>query len=197
MQRFRLLTPTLALAVLLGASGCITMPGSAGAKVHDVTFTATESEIVVGGTGENRLLLRVASTAHSNRHFSAIDWFEGYGERKNGRVDFTHAIVHLATAGSPVKLDRAGALAARKLQIAVGHVEAGERSYDWSMPEEHNRRMIDHISDVLFITGEKARGNLQRAGVHNAEVREADGAITVTCEFCSTRYRFEDADLSR
>jgi nitrite reductase (NO-forming) len=51
MQRFRVLTLTLGLGVLLGASGCITMPGSAGAKVHDVTFTATESEIVIDGTG--------------------------------------------------------------------------------------------------------------------------------------------------
>jgi len=51
MQRFRLLSLTLGLGVLLGASGCITMPGSAGAKVHDVTFTATESEIVIDGNG--------------------------------------------------------------------------------------------------------------------------------------------------
>ncbi|MGC4098715.1 MAG: hypothetical protein QM706_16500 [Nitrospira sp.] len=51
MQRFRVLTLTLGLGVLLGASGCITMPGSAGAKVHDVSFTATESEIVIDGNG--------------------------------------------------------------------------------------------------------------------------------------------------
>lgn len=51
MQRFRVITATLGLAVLLGASGCITMPGSAGAKVHEVTFTAMETEIVVDGNG--------------------------------------------------------------------------------------------------------------------------------------------------
>ncbi len=71
----------------------------------------------------------------------------------------------LILVGGDANTNLAGALAARKLRIQVGHVEAGERSYDWRMPEEHNRRIIDHISEHLFVTGEKAKQQLIREAV--------------------------------
>jgi len=58
------------------------------------------------------------------------------------------------------------ALTGIKLGIRVGHVEAGLRSYDWRMPEEHNRRMVDHISDILYAPTEMAKGNLVEERVH-------------------------------
>ncbi|MFB0514808.1 MAG: non-hydrolyzing UDP-N-acetylglucosamine 2-epimerase [Candidatus Bathyarchaeia archaeon] len=59
----------------------------------------------------------------------------------------------------------ASALATVKLNIPVGHVEAGLRSFDLRMPEEHNRRLVDHVSTYMFAPTENARKNLERESV--------------------------------
>jgi UDP-N-acetylglucosamine 2-epimerase len=58
----------------------------------------------------------------------------------------------------------AGALAAAQAGIPVGHVEAGMRSFDRSMPEELNRVVTDHASDLLLCSTETAVRNLEREG---------------------------------
>ena len=58
----------------------------------------------------------------------------------------------------------AAALVAAKLQIPVGHIEAGLRSFDKTMPEETNRLLTDAVAELLFIHSPEARENLLREG---------------------------------
>ncbi len=67
----------------------------------------------------------------------------------------------------------AGALAAAKLPIRVGHMEAGFVSFDRTMPEEINRVVADPISDLLFAPTGTARQHLLNEGIE-------DNKITVT-----------------
>jgi len=60
----------------------------------------------------------------------------------------------------------AGAIAGIKSKIPVSHVEAGLRSFDWRMPEEHNRITTDHLSELLFAPTTVSKKNLLREKVH-------------------------------
>jgi UDP-N-acetylglucosamine 2-epimerase (non-hydrolysing) len=57
------------------------------------------------------------------------------------------------------------ALVATKLGVKVAHVEAGLRSFDRDMPEEVNRVLTDHVSDLLFVTEQSGLDNLRREGI--------------------------------
>lgn len=71
----------------------------------------------------------------------------------------------------------AAALAAVKLHIKVGHIEAGLRSYDRTMPEEINRILTDHCSDYLFAPTEKARTILLGEGIPEEKVSVTGNTI--------------------
>ncbi len=68
----------------------------------------------------------------------------------------------------------AGALAASKLHIPVYHIEAGLRSYNKFMPEEQNRILTDHISDLLLCPTQTAVYNLEREGIVSGVINTGD-----------------------
>ena len=72
----------------------------------------------------------------------------------------------------------AAALAASKLGIKVGHVEAGLRSYDRTMPEETNRVLTDHISDFLFSVGPNQSRILRDEGISEGQIFEVGNTIS-------------------
>jgi UDP-N-acetylglucosamine 2-epimerase (non-hydrolysing) len=69
------------------------------------------------------------------------------------------------------------ALAAKKLDIAVAHHEAGLRSYDLTMPEETNRIITDHISEYLFAPTDDALKNIQEEGLNAKYYSKSGNAI--------------------
>ena len=89
----------------------------------------------------------------------------------------------------------AGALAASKLHIPVAHVEAGLRSFNKRMPEEINRVLTDHISDLLFTPTEIAVKNLYREGITKGVYNVGDVMYDIALE--SIKSVDEDQVLTR
>jgi UDP-N-acetylglucosamine 2-epimerase (non-hydrolysing) len=71
----------------------------------------------------------------------------------------------------------AGALSASKLNIPVGHVEAGLRSHDRKMPEEINRIITDHISDLCFVPTEEQYDILLNEGIDSSKIEVTGNTI--------------------
>jgi UDP-N-acetylglucosamine 2-epimerase len=77
----------------------------------------------------------------------------------------------------------AGALAASKLHMRVAHVEAGMRSYNRVMPEETNRVLTDHVSDLLLCPTETAVANLRKEGIVRGVHRVGDVMFDALLQF--------------
>lgn len=87
----------------------------------------------------------------------------------------------------------AGALAASKVHIPVAHIEAGLRSFNKQMPEEINRVLTDHISDLLFCPSKKAVKNLEREGIKDGVHQVGD--VMYDSLLCNTRIAEERSKI--
>lgn len=94
----------------------------------------------------------------------------------------------------------AGAIVASKRHIPLIHIEAGLRSYNKLMPEELNRVMTDHVSNILFTPTETAVQNLQKEGIEAGVYTVGDvmyDAVLYNMELAEQKYKLEDFGLER
>jgi UDP-N-acetylglucosamine 2-epimerase (non-hydrolysing) len=75
-----------------------------------------------------------------------------------------------------------GAIVAKRLGIKVFHMEAGNRCFDDQVPEEVNRRLIDHSSDILLPYTNRSRQNLLDEGIHSSRIYVTGNPITEVME---------------
>lgn len=73
----------------------------------------------------------------------------------------------------------AGALSASKLKIPVAHFEAGARCYDKTVPEEQNRIIVDHLSELLFSHSSKLVENLRKEGITKNVILMSDPMLEI------------------
>ena len=102
------------------------------------------------------VFLGVGSGTHAEQTARALVGVEGV---------LTEHDPALVVVPGDVNSTLAGALAAVKLGIPVAHLEAGLRSFDPTMPEEHNRRLTDHLSALLLTHSRSAVDNLAAEGI--------------------------------
>ena len=105
--------------------------------------------------------LEVGSASHAKQTAKIITGIEKVLQKEN-----PHTILVEGDTNSVL----ASALAAAKLHIKIGHIEAGLRSYDRQMPEEINRILTDHCSDFLFAPTDKAKSILLSEGIPEQKI---------------------------
>ena len=108
------------------------------------------------GIPEPDVNLEVGSGSHAQQTAAVMSRFEPVLLEKKPDIVLVYGDVNSTVAT---------ALVCAKLMVRVGHVEAGLRSFDRTMPEEINRLLTDQLSDILFTPSEDGDRNLLREGI--------------------------------
>jgi UDP-N-acetylglucosamine 2-epimerase (non-hydrolysing) len=143
----------------LGAKGGISQVVVHTGQHYDERMSAE----VLGDLGlpEPQVFLGIGSGLHGEQTGRALGAFE------RALLELRPDLVLVA---GDVNSTLACALAAAKLRIPVGHIEAGLRSFDWTMPEEINRTLTDRLSDLLFSHSPEAEDNLRHEGINTGRL---------------------------
>src|SRR5438270_3221667 len=105
--------------------------------------------------------LGVGSGSHARQTADIMTGFEAVVLERGPDVVLVYGDVNSTVAA---------ALVCAKLGVRVGHVEAGLRSFDWTMPEELNRVVTDRLADILFTPSEDGDSNLKKEGVSDEKI---------------------------
>lgn len=107
---------------------------------------------------------------------------------KELKADRPDALLVLGDTNSAIS-----AIMARRLKIPVYHMEAGNRSFDRNVPEETNRRLVDHIADFNLVYTEHARRHLLSEGIEHRRVYLTGSPMKEVLEYY--RPRIEQSDV--
>src|SRR5581483_2276583 len=126
-------------------------------------YDASMSDVFFGELGLNSpdINLRVGSGTHAQQTAQIMERFEPVVQEQRPDLVLVYGDVNSTVAA---------ALVCAKLLVRVGHVEAGLRSRDRSMPEEINRLLTDQISELLFTPSQDADQNLVREGIPSERI---------------------------
>jgi UDP-N-acetylglucosamine 2-epimerase (non-hydrolysing) len=123
------------------------------------------------GVGEPDYLLSVGSGSHAQQTAAVMERLEPV---------LLEAEPDVVLVPGDVNSTLAAALTAGKLLLPIGHVEAGLRSFDRTMPEEINRLVADQLSQLLFIHSPEARDNLLAEGCAEADIHDVGNTMIDT-----------------
>lgn len=130
------------------------------------------------GMPQPDIYLGVGSGSHAEQYARVLQSFEGVLRQQ--KPDWVVVV-------GDVNSTLACALAAAQMQIKVAHVEAGLRSFDRTMPEEINRVLTDHASDLLFTTEPSGNQNLANEGIPAERIRFVGNTMIDTLAALLTR----------
>jgi UDP-N-acetylglucosamine 2-epimerase (non-hydrolysing) len=134
--------------------------------------------------GEPDYFLGVGSGSHAQQIARVIDRLEPV---------IVETKPDLMLVSGDVNSTLAGALAAKATGVPVGHIEAGLRSFDRSLPEETNRVIVDAIAQLLFIHSSEARANLIAEGAGESTIHFVGNTMIDTLHALGERIEAIDA----